>query len=720
MRLRKLSFPILSLLAAAATSVAALVLTSSLALKSSRETFTNQLGTSIDQLGFNIELILQAHPDQVARRALLYPLLERYLLDDRFSCFKLTIPGKTIRIPPESLCQVKTDTEIIKIDLSDEASSTLHVYLDESEIDEATSAYLKMAAIVAAIVLGSFAASIAVFVLDRARTNRQLSERNLTTMFAASPVLMLELVQGGIIKQSSRGFQQLCDDLDVDIHQTISSVFESSSCDEIMTMMEECLRKPGEPQTAIQPLLIHTVHRTRGQLSGALAINPLGSANSFLLQLTDISAVIEDKERLESLLRYDSLTGALSRRALQEIYSNNSRRQSYGMLMVDVDYFKSINDAFGHIIGDEYLRHAVDLLNKTISRSSQVFRLSGEEFLILEENSGLEPTMAIAEEIRLKFANSPLISNGYSVLRTVSIGATVLGPSNLLEDILKVADRALLKSKTCGKDRVTFLSLSDYRAKELQRPSLEKVEEALANSQIDLHLEQIFNTKLQRVVGFETLLRWQLGGIPIPPMEFLETYYYATNRNGSGKDRIKILRQVLERLDLFSLDSRPWISYNIGLSDLEGSFLKLLEHIEPNFRALIILEVSEQLLGSRIDEGLVAGHLSRLSTLGYRIALDDFGVDGSNLSRLSLFPVDIVKLDKILIRGIDQSKTNQSIVSAVSMLSRNLSIEVIAEGVETYQESSILNQLGIHLHQGFFYGHSLPAEQAREAYLLAS
>lgn len=705
----------LALLGAALTSVAAIALTSFLVLRTNKEHFYSQLGTDIDQIGFNVELVLAGQSDGEKRRELLYSLLERYMLDDRFSCFKLSIPGDAISVPPEELCTHQPNDRTIRLQLDNEGKSTLIAYVNYAVLDEATSTYLSMTAIVATVILCSFAAPAILLLRERTKMDRQLAERNLNTMLDISPVLMLVLDKNGLIKQLSRGFRQLCADLDSSVSRSINSLFEDTSCDAIMGMIAECSLHTAASVTTEQPLQIRTNHRPGGQLSGALSFSPLASVDSFLLQLTDISSLLEDKQRLEGLLRYDSLTGALSRRALQEVYPDGSRLRKHGILMVDIDYFKSINNAFGHVIGDCYLRHAVQILREILDRESSIFRLSGEEFLVVTDHDNPALVVEQAEDIRAKFAASPLIQDGLTILRTVSIGASILEPDTLMEDIVRIVDRALLKSKSSGKDRVTFLSAADFQAKEQQRPSVEQVEEALINHQIDLHLEQVFDTTLQRIVGFETLLRWQCGGIPIPPMDYLETYYYVTNRRSAGRDRIMILQHVLHRLDPPSLETRPWVSYNIGLPDFESSFLQLLEGIEPKFRALIVLEVSEQLLGARLDEGLIARHLTLLSSMGYRIALDDFGVDGSNLSRLSLFPVDIVKLDKSLIRGIDQSTINQNILRSVRLLSTSLSIEVIAEGVETVEESRMLNDLGIHLHQGFLYGHALPVEQAREA-----
>lgn len=716
MRLSQKSILMFAVVGAAVASVAAVAFSSLITYRNSKDSFASQLGTDIDQIGFNVELILQAEPDAVVRQKLLYPLLERYLLDDRFKCLRLTISGTQFSVPPSSFCATQSSDEIISLELDADEPAFLVAYIDYREFNEVRLYNLFLSGAVVAVCLCSFGSIAFLLFRESSRLRRQEAEQSLNAMLDASPVLMLELAEEGIIKHPSRGFQQLCADLDVKDTHSINSVFEDSSAEIIMEMIRGCSLNPAIPLTSTNPLLIKTLHRPRGQLSGALSINPLALQQSYLLQLTDISAVFDEKEHFAHLLQHDFLTGAFSIRALQDRFCDGIRQQSYGILVIDIDYFKSINDTFGHVVGDHYLQHAVQILWQCVGKTAKVFRLSGEEFLVLDENADVELLMVQASKICHKFAGKALTQDGYTVLRTVSIGASILHPKDQLMDVMRAADSALLQSKSSGKNRVAFASYDDFCAAERRRPSVEQLEAALESGEIDLYLEQVFNTKNQQIIGFETLLRWNSASGLIPPMEFLENYYYATNRSSAGRSRIDLLRLVLARFSLLSHQRGQglWISYNVALSDFDDSFLPLFESIEPEYRSLLVLEISEQMLGSQIDELLVAKNLHNLSALGYRIALDDFGVDGSNLSRLSLFPVDIVKLDKSLIRGIDQSEVNQSIIRAVRLLATALGIELIAEGVETRQESLMLDDLGINLHQGFLYGRAVPAEQARD------
>lgn len=703
----------LSLLAAGITSLGTVAFTAFATFHNQADSFYNKLGTDVDQLRSTIEQILSSHLDQASRRRLIEPLLERHLLDDRFSCFRLRLAATELQIPPSRACAATKHAETIRLDLAGADRGSLSIDINHDQLDEQRADNLLMSAAVAASSLVSFGLIGTNLLRANSRKERQLAERNLQNLLDASPVLMLELSREGKILRSSQTLRQLCASHGITIGSELSEAFQADACSEILTMVERCRENPALPVASDATLCLRSKGQTLGHMGASVGINPMASEPTYLLQMTDVSAVVEEKQRFATMLCSDFLTGAMSRRGLEEAYADGSRSRDYGLLMLDIDFFKSINDNFGHLIGDHYLQHAVALLQQILGSNSPVIRLSGEEFLTLCQNDQIPAILAIAQQICREFASSGMVADGLEIKRTVSIGATLLRRDDALFQALQIADYGLNLAKASGRNKARFVTAQEYLESERCRPTMEQVEAALSAQSIDLHLEQVVDTRANCIVGFEALLRWPTAEGMIAPLHFLETYYYVTNRISCGRSRIKLFKGVLERLGFNVAAEGPWVSYNIVLSDFDQSSLPHFQEIDPQQRRRILLEVSEQLLASRLDEETVARHLQDLSAMGYMIALDDFGVNGSNLGRLSLFPVDVVKLDKCLIKGIDHSAINQSIVRSVCLLAENLSIRVIAEGVETPSEAAIVGDLGIHLHQGYLYGRAVRAEDAR-------
>lgn len=703
----------LSVLAAALTSLGAVTFTAVSAYRNQSDGFYNELGTDIDQMRSTIELIVASKSDHASRRSLLELMLNRYLLDDRFSCFRLRLVATELEIPPSRACATRKHDETITLDLVGDDPGTLVIDINRSEFDQQRAESLQMSGAVAAICLASFGLIGSMVLRANSRRERQLAERNLQTLVDASPMLMLELSAEGRILRASQSLRQLSAERGLTIGSELSSLFQSDACREIMDMISRCSLNPAQPVSCDSTLSLLPQDQSLAQMGASLGINPMAREQSYLLPMTDVTAVVAEKQRFETMVRFDFLTGALSRRALEDGYADGKRHRDYGILMIDIDFFKSINDNFGHLIGDLYLQHAVRLLQQTLGSDSSVFRLSGEEFLALCEASDHTSICQKAQQVCHRFVAMGLEADGLEIKRTVSIGAATLRRADQLSQALQIADFGLSLAKAGGRNRLRFVSSRDYLASERCRPSMEQVEAAINQAAIDLYLEQVVDSRSGQIEGFEALLRWPTAEGTIAPLRFLESYYYVTNRISSGKSRINLLKHVLERLNFSGGGLGAWVSYNIIMSDFDQTSLALFAAIDPDYRKGLVLEVSEQLLASRVDEETVARHLRELSALGFRIALDDFGVNGSNLGRLSLFPVDIVKLDKCLIRGIADSPINQSIVQSVCLLAHNLSIQVIAEGVETPIEAQMLQKLGIHLHQGYFYGRAVCAEDAR-------
>ena len=221
-------------------------------------------------------------------------------------------------------------------------------------------------------------------------------------------------------------------------------------------------------------------------------------------------------------------------------------------------------------------------------------------------------------------------------------------------------------------------------------------------------LQPVFNALEARVEGFEALLRWVRAERTLTPGEFLDEYYLATQSEKLIRYRYRSLRDAIEGLDPSTIPG--WISFNVRIEDLTDKGDELIIDILGPLLAKrsLVVEFNEQDLSARSDAGAIAQSLQRLREAGFKIALDDFGKDSSNLNRLLSWPIDMVKIDRLFVSKIESSPSSQRIVQAIASVALSSGIKIVAEGIETSAESKILIKFGIHTHQGFLHAKPMP------------
>ena len=235
--------------------------------------------------------------------------------------------------------------------------------------------------------------------------------------------------------------------------------------------------------------------------------------------------------------------------------------------------------------------------------------------------------------------------------------------------------------------------------------SVSEIQEAFWSGSIELYLQPVFNSFLSAVVGYEALVRLHRDGQLISPIAFLDTLYKFSALPDSSIDHYILLADLFAKM---RGDGDFWVSYNINEIDLgDNCFERLLESLDSlsvYHRRKIVLEVSETTFQATQYSSSLLDRISLLKSKGFRIALDDFGVLSSNIFALSNLPVDIVKLDKFMVAGIAENFKNQRIIESLKSLSDSLEFELLAEGIESTDESACLESLGVVLHQGYLYG----------------
>ena len=424
--------------------------------------------------------------------------------------------------------------------------------------------------------------------------------------------------------------------------------------------------------------------------------------------------LVKEKTRsLEIQATQDELTGLLNRKALSGQINFQRRqietRQSVGfsILFIDLDRFKIVNDSMGHLIGDLVLKEVANRLKNSIRKEDICFRLGGDEFVVCLPN---QVDKQVTRDLCQRFSNlltKPYYIHGQTCHLGASIGVSIVTSSTQsLASILREADTAMYKAKESGAEKVIFFNENMFTAAK-QRFVLEQdLIKAVKEEQLSLAFQPIYCQKKEQVSGFEALLRWNhpVKGL-ISPAEFIPVAEETGLIIQIGDWVVRQVCQTLEQLwQNHSLTHTPRININVSAKQFES------KHIIRTLQdTLNIYQFPPHLLGIEITESFLLNHspctvkaLEEIKKLGVIIYLDDFGTGYSSLSVLSEYPVDIVKMDRSFVRNIDHNAHKSAqLCQAIISMSHAISLDVVAEGVETEIQLATLHNYGCNFIQGF-------------------
>ncbi|MBF0293799.1 MAG: EAL domain-containing protein [Magnetococcales bacterium] len=433
---------------------------------------------------------------------------------------------------------------------------------------------------------------------------------------------------------------------------------------------------------------------------------------------SDISQQKEAEEKLEKLAYYDPLTNlpnrVLFRERLEHSIEIAARHQSgVALFFIDLDRFKFVNDTMGHAAGDELLRIVADRLLAQVRRNDTIARLGGDEFtVILTDLTRAEQVSPIARKM-IESLQLPMTIHNQEVSIGGSIGIALYPDDGEdFETLTKHADMAMYLAKERGRNNFQFF------AKELQTRILERISmesdlgKALENQELLLHYQPKFDAQTRRVVGMESLVRWQKPGQGlVSPAKFIPL----AEETGLI---LPIGEWILERSCRQSLEWRQGdqcpLQVAVNLSarqfqqpNLIGMVRSVLEQtgLPP---ACLELEITESMLMGNVEESVAI--MKRLRELGISLAMDDFGTGYSSLNYLKKFPVNTLKIDQSFVRELRADSSDASIVLAIIGLARALHLKVVAEGVENAHQLDFLRENGCDLIQGFFLAKPMPGE----------
>lgn len=424
-----------------------------------------------------------------------------------------------------------------------------------------------------------------------------------------------------------------------------------------------------------------------------------GTETSVLTSLRREASVLLDR------VRTDELTGCLSRRAFLDDLDDGKRSHNFILALLDVDFFKSINDYYGHEVGDLFLHNFIKHLSEDFSENQLLARFGGEEFVIAFPMTSKQNDEGFLESIRKKAANFRLVAGGRTISRSVSIGAAALRQDAKITKILAISDEALQQAKTTGRNRIVYYNEDDVsdEFKRVSRPSLEAIKTAFNFHEIYFDYQGVHDALQRKIVGYEALIRMRDQNLRIvPPDYFVDEYYHLTNNESENMSRAKLFRHHIDSLKRANIG---WVSYNIRGSDLIGkNYSDLIEFCSPKSCGVqICLELSEEEISERIDLPQLRDTLEALKNNGFMIYLDDFGKERSNFHRLVELPFDIVKIDRVLIQNIGVVEKSEKLISFLMGLTKDFGMQLVAEGVETELQAKVLLDNNLNLHQGFLY-----------------
>jgi diguanylate cyclase (GGDEF)-like protein/PAS domain S-box-containing protein len=449
-------------------------------------------------------------------------------------------------------------------------------------------------------------------------------------------------------------------------------------------------------------------------------------SNDITLRRKIENQLLEKQQHLDHLAHHDQLTGLPNRlylaAHLPEAIAEAKRTGALlAVLFLDLDRFKHINDSRGHEVGDKLLKTVAQRIRSTVRTEDDVVRMGGDEFIVVLKNvKGANFVNETAVRIN-EALGEPVIVDGRPLVTTVSIGVSMYPRDGIdVGELLRHSDTAMYQAKDRGRNNFQLFSpVMDRKLKE--RIAVEaSLRTAIEQKQLDVHYQPIIDIESHRVMGLEALLRWKhpLHGF-VAPGRFI----------GVAEETgliVPIGEFVLERVmeDAARWREMGWspvpVAVNISAVQLQRSDLpatiRRLTQLHGLKTSMLQVELTESAVfehrEARTGESSEDA-ISQLRELGVRIAIDDFGTGYSSLSYLKRWRVDYVKIDRSFVRDLVTDMSDLAIVGAIIAMARHLNIQVVAEGIEGWQQLEKLRQLHCNLAQGFLFAKPTPAAQCR-------
>lgn len=454
-----------------------------------------------------------------------------------------------------------------------------------------------------------------------------------------------------------------------------------------------------------------------------IKVDHMDALKIFSNLLADALQKTKTEYEINQLAYYDYLTKLPNRTLFQEqvkqsIYLSNRTGNLVGVIFIDLDSFKNVNDTMGHEGGDDLLIQVAQRLVKCVGKKDTVSRIGGDEFLILinqlEKDSDI---LQIAENMIEQF-NNPFIFNGQKFFITASAGISIYPQDGVdSQSLIKSADIAMYYAKEKGKNQ--FVMCSDTMKEEAHHKMrlINDLYRAMDRQELVLYYQPQVSLETQEIIGLEALIRWnhpEMG--MISPGVFIPLAEQTGLINSIGE---WVLKTACKQNKVWQDKGLPPIrmAVNLSINQFQNpNFVGLVDRVlkETGLKAdYLELEITETIAIQESEYVIVA--LNRLKEIGVSISIDDFGTEYSSLSRLTSLPVDRIKIDTQFIRGISENAKDIIVTDIIINLAKSLGLRVIAEGVETKAQVDFLSQRKCDEVQGFYYYKPMPIEETEIA-----
>ncbi|MFI5937981.1 putative bifunctional diguanylate cyclase/phosphodiesterase [Actinoplanes sp. NPDC051494] len=430
---------------------------------------------------------------------------------------------------------------------------------------------------------------------------------------------------------------------------------------------------------------------------------------SAVVSLRDMGGRRALEEQLSRQAFTDSLTGlpnrALFRDRLGQAVGRINGTQ-IGVLLLDLDDFKLVNDELGHSLGDTLLATVATRLGAEMRPGDTLARLGGDEFAVLLEDTDEAAAVGLAERL-LVAVREPVRLGSREVTCSLSIG--IAGGTRAAEELLRDADLAMYAAKRGGRNAYAVFDPSMARSVLEEAQQRVDMERGLGEEQFVVLYQPVVDIRTRAVTGVEALVRWQHPGQGLlSPYRFIA----AAEANGLIVPLGRwVLRHACEQLARWraEIPAAADLRINVNLSARQFQYAGLVDDVAAALRDAglparnLTLEITESMLMQ--DIGTAIETLEALRRLGVRLAIDDFGTGYSSLNYLKQLPVDIIKIDRSFVEQVDTCADNRALVDAMVGLGRALRMQTVAEGIETDGQWRMLQRIGCDLGQGYLFGH---------------
>ena len=428
-----------------------------------------------------------------------------------------------------------------------------------------------------------------------------------------------------------------------------------------------------------------------------------------ILRASRILRTAEENIRFHAY--HDTLTGLPNRVTFQErvgqaILRAKRSKKPFGVMFLDLDRFKGINDSLGHDVGDEILKSAARRIQMAVRETDLVFRMGGDEFtVLLEQLDAPESAATVARRINTSMS-VPTRVGDHEAGMMASVGIAVYpGDGETVEDLLKAADTAMYGAKELGGNQYHFYTHNMNRAAQVRWELESALHRAVNERQFLLYYQPKIACDSREVVGIEALLRWQhpTRGI-LPPTEFLPFLEQSGLIVPVGE---WVVREACRQTKFWQENGVPLFRVSVNISARQFRADGFVEFVANE---LIATQLNPSFLEFELTESVLLDNpraairkMQELKALGVTLSIDDFGSGYSSLNYLKHFPVDYLKVDKSFIAGLHTNTRDNAITLAIAGLARSLNLSIVAEGVETAEQVKLLKTQGYTELQGFLF-----------------